>query len=135
MIMPYDLFVLTMLQEYIALRLDLKPGCHIHCANSLHYYCDEQTVVEAILGHRMRITPKPMPVMSRDFPNELKLLIGIEILMRSRITASPTDSIADLFEGLSEYSGGLLSILAAGARKARGASPQPDDPPLPVWCE
>ena len=132
-IMPYDVFVFTMLHEYLAIRIGVRPGDYIHSSNTLHYYADEQETVDAILDHRGRVSPQPMPAMPDVFVNELHLLLNMEEIMRLRIASDPTASVKDLFSGLSEYSRNLLAILTTGARKSNSVFSRTDDAPLPRW--
>lgn len=49
MVMPYDLFLLTMLHEAMAVRLGVGLGYYHHFCGSLHYYEDEEELVDAVL--------------------------------------------------------------------------------------
>jgi thymidylate synthase len=48
-VMPYDIFINTMLQEYIANRLGVDVGSYIHTGSSFHIFDKEQKLADAIL--------------------------------------------------------------------------------------
>lgn len=50
MVMPYDLFLFTMIQEAAATRLGVELGPYHHFSGSFHYYLDEQDVVDRALS-------------------------------------------------------------------------------------
>lgn len=47
--MPYDVFLFTFLQEYVAHKLQIKVGKYYHNCASFHYYLDEELLLEKIL--------------------------------------------------------------------------------------
>lgn len=62
MVLPYNVFFFTMLQELLARELNAQLGEYIHICSSLHYYSDEESIVDDILSAK---TPemKPMDLM------------------------------------------------------------------------
>lgn len=50
MVLPYDVFVFTFLQEVLAVELGLGLGTYHHVTGSLHYYLDEQELVHKVLN-------------------------------------------------------------------------------------
>lgn len=50
MVMPYDLFLMTFLQEIAACELGLKLGYYHQFSNSIHYYSNEEKMVNAIIS-------------------------------------------------------------------------------------
>lgn len=60
MVLPYDLFLFTMLHEVVAVEAGYPLGIHYHCCNSLHIYSDEMAFAKDVLrSHRA--------VESRDY--------------------------------------------------------------------
>jgi len=63
LMMPYNIFFFTMIQELIARELGLEPGKYVHFCGSLHYYEDEQLLVNRVIqadGFE-RFAMRPMP--------------------------------------------------------------------------
>jgi thymidylate synthase len=70
MVLPYDLFQLTMLHEYCAAELGCELGEYTHVANSLHIFDDELTRARDVLlepdtrpGPMSRMPPSPSAAM------------------------------------------------------------------------
>lgn len=59
--LTYDLFVFTMIQEYVARRLGIALGEYFHNAGSLHMYVDDLPLVD-------KLTRKRWPNKMRDMP-------------------------------------------------------------------
>lgn len=67
LVMPYNVFFFTMLQELIANQLEVELGDYIHFCGSLHYYLDEQHLVEKILNEEITSNDNHvMPHMPKD---------------------------------------------------------------------
>jgi thymidylate synthase len=47
--LPYDVFLFTMLQEMLALELNLRIGCYLHVAGSLHIYARHLAMARRVL--------------------------------------------------------------------------------------
>jgi hypothetical protein len=65
MVLPYDVFAVTFLQECLAVELGLSPGCYYHNSASFHYYLDEEATVRHVLASPLtpdRLSP-PAPMM------------------------------------------------------------------------
>ncbi|RYE54311.1 MAG: hypothetical protein EOP48_12600, partial [Sphingobacteriales bacterium] len=60
--LPYDLFLVTMLQEYLALTLSVPLGRYYHFANSMHLYERHFKLATEILGSDY--VPYEMPYMT-----------------------------------------------------------------------
>lgn len=48
-VMPYDIFLMTMLQELMANELGVKLGYYHHFCGSIHYFSNETSMVENII--------------------------------------------------------------------------------------
>ena len=59
LVLPYNVFFFTMLQELLAKELNAELGDYIHICSSLHYYSDEESLVDDILADEM---PKGKPM-------------------------------------------------------------------------
>lgn len=82
MIMPYDVFLFTMIQELLAVRLGLQMGPYIHFAASLHYYEDEKGLVDSILAEQQG-APISMPEMKMADDQTLAELVQAERAIRN----------------------------------------------------
>jgi len=56
-VMPYDIFIHTLLQEYVAKRLNVELGSYYHYCNSLHIYENEYEVSKKILENKVNSIP------------------------------------------------------------------------------
>ena len=81
MVMPYDIFLFSMLQELLALRLGVEPGPYMHFAASMHYYEDESHIVGSILSESPS-DPIPMPRMLNADDGVLERLVSVEQSIR-----------------------------------------------------
>lgn len=59
--LTYDIFVNTLIHEYVAHRLGYPVGWHIHHANSLHVYKSDLPMIEGIDDPRWTHTMNEMP--------------------------------------------------------------------------
>ncbi|MGC2236393.1 MAG: thymidylate synthase [Pyrinomonadaceae bacterium] len=62
MVMPYDIFLFSMIQEAVAVSLGLELGNYYHICGSLHYYDDEEELLKKVIGSNYSI-PNEMPIM------------------------------------------------------------------------
>lgn len=65
-VLPYDVFLFTMMQEAVAKEVGVELGSYTHISNSLHIYEDELTKVAAL--DDCEETTQPMPVMAEATP-------------------------------------------------------------------
>lgn len=52
MVMPYDIFLMTMLQEYMALQLDVEVGDYTHFCDNIHFFEDEEEFANKVLENQ-----------------------------------------------------------------------------------
>lgn len=83
----YDVFMFTMLQEYIARQLGVEPGSYFHNAASLHVYLPDAMRYGIMPSDiRWALMMKPMPLIE---PKELFLLRDILVEpVGSKVTAN-----------------------------------------------
>lgn len=86
MVMPYDVFLFSMIQEALAVRLGVELGPYIHFANSMHYYEDEAETVDAILGSDLPEVAA-MPRMCRADDRAFEELVNAERSIRAAARA------------------------------------------------
>jgi thymidylate synthase len=118
MVMPYDLFLFTMLHEVVALCVGVKPGAYHHFCGSLHYYQDEEETVRAVLEEEMSLSPE-MPVMQSASSDDLLKLSSAEQEIRRHLTEAPHSPVELKSFGLDYYWVGLLNALIIGVRRRR----------------
>jgi thymidylate synthase len=71
MVLPYDVFAFTFLQEFLATELKLEIGYYYHTSASFHYYLDEEELIERIINNG-KLTSSSIfdpPKMPRDYNN------------------------------------------------------------------
>lgn len=72
-VQPYDVFLMTMLQELMANELNIEVGEYQHHCNSYHYHIDEQNMIENIINSNDYTDE--MPKMEGNMQDIRKLLI------------------------------------------------------------
>ena len=118
MVMPYDLFLLTMLHEAMAMRLGVGLGCYHHFCGSLHYYEDEAELVDAVL-HKYRAAPPEMPPMIPLSPAVKEWIVDAEAAVRRSIEGGHPTSLAPPGGEPDRYWADLLEVMSAGALRRR----------------
>lgn len=78
-VQPYDVFLMTMLQELLANELKVEVGIYKHICGSYHYFTNEESMVDAIISS-FDYTPE-MPKMVGGM-EEVKKLLYFEQLAR-----------------------------------------------------
>ena len=90
-VLPYDIFLFTMLQEYILNRLrpefkDFKLGTYNHFSGSFHVYEKDIPEIEKILENTTTCDEKMSAMPNKDAEIELKNLNKFEAALRTRTT-------------------------------------------------
>lgn len=81
MVMPYDTFLMTMIQEYTAALLNVELGTYTNFCGSIHYYLDEESLVDKFfLESAVHPTMEKMP--SKTAEQYLKSALRFERLLR-----------------------------------------------------
>lgn len=95
MVMPYDVFLFTMLQEILAVRLSIPLGNYIHMAGSMHYYKEEEDLVRKILADGIP-EQSSMPAMQEASDGILEEVVQAEqeIRLASRFDRDPIAALA-----------------------------------------
>jgi thymidylate synthase len=81
-VMPYDVFLMTMLQELMASELGVELGYYHHNADSMHYFLDEEEKVGELI-HSLDYSDE-MPNMPKNSMKQVKELLKFEELMRNQ---------------------------------------------------
>jgi hypothetical protein len=122
LVLPYDLFFLTMLHEAASVVLGVELGDYYHHANSLHFYDDEAALVSRILRSPRAEAKAMSPMLSWSEPVR-KRLADAELDVRERLNHDPSVLIPVQAYGLDDYWMALLRILILGARRHAGIAP------------
>ncbi|MFE1748019.1 thymidylate synthase [Coleofasciculus sp. H7-2] len=115
MVLPYDIYSFTFLQEVLAVELGAELGTYHHVCGSLHYYLDEEALVKRIITEEDLLTSDPynlLPAMPRE-TSPLKMvskLMAMEEELRTQIQSGRKVSRSQL-SGIPEYWQDLLLIL------------------------
>jgi thymidylate synthase len=118
LIMPYDVFLFTAIQELAALRLGVELGVYHHVCGSLHYYEDERATVESILTMNPETgISTPMPPMPRTSDTDLERVLLIEERLRTSAHTA-TELNLEITKDLSPYWADWIRVLAAYANTA-----------------
>jgi thymidylate synthase len=81
MVMPYDTFLMTMIQEYAANLLGIELGTYTNFCGNIHIFLDEEELVEKLFLEPMhQKIMKPMPLTNIE--QNLKRLLQFERLLR-----------------------------------------------------
>lgn len=112
LVMPYDIFLFTMLHEFMSIELGLDLGCFYYTANSLHYYLDEKPLIKEILRSRSgnQLNAPDFGSMTYISPAELSNLSAAENIIRESIikNASCPEYLFSMFD---PYWARLLKIV------------------------
>jgi thymidylate synthase len=127
MVMPYDLFLFTMLQEAAALTLRVSLGRYYHFCGSIHYYEDEGEIVERIVGETPKSSVASMNPMKESPLAIMDRLRAAEQSIRNSLTENVATSIALDGFGLPSYWVSLLEVLIISMKKRFGQSPSSED--------
>jgi len=111
---PYDVFLFTMLQEYLACELGLDVGEYTHFASSMHLYQRHYDLASKILAEPL--ASFEMPAMSDPWQLDAFLLCEREI--RENLSSAP-----ETLALLDRYWGALGEVLLWYRDRRRGASP------------
>lgn len=122
MVMPYDVVMLTMIHEALAVRCGVKLGRYVHCCGSFHYYHDEEDVVRQVLAES-HSSPPEMPPMQSSEPQVRQKLALAEIHLRKSLIDHPSADVDFDAFGLDAYWRGYLIAIAAGVRLRNGVTP------------
>jgi thymidylate synthase len=134
MVLPYDLFLLTMLHEALARSLGVEPGPYHHFCGSLHYYVDEEAVVTEVIGEDSS-PPPGMPPMERYSPALRETLAAAEASVRPSLEADCAALPGAGSLDLDKYWWDLLRVMVAGALIRRDRTLLPNEVALipPVY--
>lgn len=120
-VMPYDVFLFTMIQEAVACELGIELGSYYHLCGSLHFYDDESGLVESLLASAVPPSPPPMPAM-RKSPIRWEPLVHAEAGARAHLSQSTCGKVDLTHCELDAYWSDLLHVLVAGQRSRRNPS-------------
>jgi thymidylate synthase len=128
MILPYDIYSFTFLQEVLAVELGFELGTYHHVCGSLHYYLDEEDLVKRIVTEEDVLTSDsycPSPAMPRE-GSPLKMvskLMTMEEELRRQIQSKQKVSRSQLSD-IPEYWQNLLLILVIRLAEKAGMETQ-----------
>lgn len=85
--LPHDIFAFTMIQEYIATRLNYDLGVYKHSVASLHLYETSKGEIEEYREEGLQTTRDFMPPMPQgDQTSQIEILLEIERNIRTNQT-------------------------------------------------
>lgn len=109
MVLPYDIFLFTMIQEAAALVLGCELGPYFHSCGSFHYYLDEADIVKKVIGSELGPQPEMPPMTSFDDQVRGKLSTALANISNKE---SGTENIDFGAFGLDEYWTDLLRLMS-----------------------
>lgn len=112
-VMPYDLFLLTMLHEYVAMRSGLPLGSYTHFAPLCGIRQNEIPIITHMLQSRNQWFDKPMPEMEPLQPGHLALFLACERAIRRGVGPMGNKGPLAIMEQLPRYWRDLLVISQA----------------------
>jgi len=91
----YDIQVFTLLQEFIATKLEIDVGTYYHITGSLHLYDNLKTKAEKIINSKSYFLP--WPKMTSEFTNNFNKILYYETTIRENYSDSIIDEIFNQF--------------------------------------
>jgi thymidylate synthase len=120
-VLPYDLFLLTMLHEFASVCAGLELGTYCHVCNSAHIYEDEMHFTKALLDEPLTAV-EPMPAMPASTASEIAELIEAERIVRASLTSTTETRLDVRSLSLSTYWQDLLATMIADWKLRHGYS-------------
>lgn len=120
LLLPYDVYVFTMLQEVIASELEVQLGSYHHLCGSLHFYEDEEVLVDRLLDEPNLQDAAPMETMPPGALRTMNTVIAAERAVRSALMSDPNTQIDVRGLALSPYWSSLINVLIGFLRSDRG---------------
>lgn len=109
MVLPYDVFLFTMIQELVSSRLKCRLGPYVHISNSIHIYEDEFELAESIIGAGKNHKIEKMKEMPHEAAIDLENVLLCEEAIRNCDRLSEYENLR--FERCHPYWHDLLGIL------------------------
>ena len=128
-VMPYDVFLFSMIHEVAAHRLHTPMGRYHHYASSFHYYDDEFELVEQVCKSQSDDSVCQMPEMPPAGEEVFEEVFFLEQEIRRRSEDGTLDSLDLRSSSLATYWQHLLAVLLIYALRKDGRNPQEDK-----WC-
>ncbi|MDP7194891.1 MAG: thymidylate synthase, partial [SAR202 cluster bacterium] len=112
-VMPYDVFINTMLQEYMAKRLGVEIGNYYHTGGSFHFFENETKFAEKIIEADYIIPENfSMPKMYDNVLDGLNHVLEHETLIReSAVAGSYIHLPDDHADEYGKYWGDIIRLL------------------------
>lgn len=102
--LPHDIFSFTLLQEYIARRLNVELGTYNHFVSSMHVYKSDISKVKKYISDGYQSSSSTMTKMPFEKPKEnLDILLLYESKIRKKGIASA--------KGINDYWADLITLL------------------------
>jgi len=120
-VLPYDLFLLTMLHEFASVCVGLELGTYWHVCNSAHIYEDEMNSTKTLLEERP-IAVESMLAMPASTASEIEKLIEAERIIRASLISTPATKLDVRSLSLSTYWQDLLATMIADWKLRHGYS-------------
>ncbi len=115
MMLPYDVFQLTLLQEMVAFELDLAVGEYRHSWCSLHVYEDECARAEQMLDEQPNGEPVLLRMRQSAHRNRNRI-VDSERAMRQRIARDHDAAIDDIVSWMDPLWAGMFRDMEAFLR-------------------
>lgn len=124
-VMPYDVFLMTMLQEIMANELNVELGYYHHFCGSIHYFENEQEMVNNIIDaedftnqmYKMpKINFKSLLIFEKELRETAKLALNVQRVINESYFIDKLHSL-----NLGEYWNNIGYILIAKALQYTGS--------------
>lgn len=122
MVLPYDLFVLTMLHEVCAVNLGMQLGSFFHLCDSAHIYEDELDLARRISAEEFADCNQMLP-MNEAAVNDLPQAIVAERKIREGLSANPTFEFFESSLNVGHYWNAVLHLLIVDWKTRAGVDP------------
>lgn len=111
-VLPYDIFIFTMLQEYVQNMLkpkhQIELGRYNHFSGSFHVYHDDLIQVNKVISNKQTSDFRMPPMPSRDVKFRLRDINKFESTVRTCVTAKLEHAVSIDFNSLFKMLDNLL---------------------------
>lgn len=127
-VLPYDVFLFTVIHELVALRLGVPLGRYTHQSLSFHFYSDETSLVDSIITNSNTSSSYGgLPSLRSAKPSDLELVFCVEERLRQARTSSDLEIVDTVELEIDDFWRAGLSVLKVFFMRTHGLKPNREE--------